>query len=260
MLDNLRRSLVPPTMLAHVRCSAGFFCPHATALVADASSAARALPRVLLAGRRDGLSPAQRELRLDRPVDVARLRGRHVARRALACRAAASGMADDRCDSASALPHDRLPQAPARVGDRRRCRETRRAPRPRRSGAQWGPMAVVCGAHRRSQPRSARLRGSRPRIPLVADLAGRSALRLVGLGADCRTSIEPLSARRAPRAAAHRAQDVALLRHLRGRRTATTLRPTTSRKTRVAWSRGELRRRTSGCSCCPTSAPTTSVT
>ena len=55
MLDNLRRSLVSPTTAAAVRASAGCCCPDAALSWPMLHAAARALPGVLLAGRRDGL-------------------------------------------------------------------------------------------------------------------------------------------------------------------------------------------------------------
>ena len=228
IVDNLRRSLVAPSMLALFVARLAGCCPEAGASWPLAHGARAAVPGVLLARRLDGLPAALGELRGDRAVDAARLRDRLVARRAHARGAAASGVAHGRRDRPRAVAHGRLAQAPARVGDRRRRREARRHARAARSCARWrrprrsrrSRSSPACSRPWQARPASrplARARRGCARAAARGGVARRRGLRVVGLAAGARRRGRAARRRGDARAAPRRPQDVAVLRHVRRR-------------------------------------------
>ncbi len=91
--DNLRRSLVAPSMLA-LFALGWLLLPEAGRLVAAAHGVRAAVPGVLLVRRLDDLQASLGELRRHRAVDPARLRHRQLARRAHAFHAPLPSVAD----------------------------------------------------------------------------------------------------------------------------------------------------------------------
>ena len=185
IFDNLRRSLVAPATVL-LFALGWLLLPHAC----RAGGRSFLLLIVFfpayfsLARLADLPAPRGDALDIVRAGILARLRRATAARGLLyAAAAAAPGVGDDRRHRPRRVAHARLPQAPARVGDRRRGREARPVDDARAFWRAMGPASAVGIALLADRHRA---RAAAPRssaLPLGRAVARRPVLRVVGLAA-----------------------------------------------------------------------------